>query len=515
MSVQKFLDKIKNGRYGADITDAIIGGIKKCYDDASVNHDNANMEVKMARGTHNTLNDRLDNVDEIQAQTNAQLSEAKNALNQISTQWANICEFGAVSGGDKTVNAIALQTAIKTGKSVLIPSGSFLLDNDYQFELNDNTSILCVGKLVLLNTRTKPLFTITEKSNINLKLNTFMDVGSDQTYSDSSHIVLIRSGANIIIENSIIDGSLGDAIYVGRNMTGDNSTHSKNIKVMGNVINKTKRNGIAIVDCEDGLFSNNSITSPTTGVWNVSCSIDIEPNNGYDSLKKIKIQGNTINTINGSGEKSTESIRCLIGSGKRPSSVKDIFIENNIIECNNNPNYGIAFSGDTIANNININNNSINNPCKVGIQAYKVAKILKVEGNVIESSSSKGIVISYSNDVIHLNKNIVNITGGYGLHVYSNSGKYYEISGNNIGGEGSSSNPAIMVDGNEYETTDIIVKNNSVSSTSTVSVRIFKTKDTLFTENLLSESVMKTYNENLIDYLNKTNGVMPSLGTIG
>ena len=78
MSVQKFLDKIKNGRYGADITDAIIGGIKKCYDDASVNHDNANMEVKMARGTHNTLNDRLDNVDEIQAQTNAQLSHIEN-----------------------------------------------------------------------------------------------------------------------------------------------------------------------------------------------------------------------------------------------------------------------------------------------------------------------------------------------------------------------------------------------------------------------------------------------------
>lgn len=78
MSVQKFLDKIKNGRYGADITDAIIGGIKKCYDDASVNHDNANMEVKMARGTHNTLNDRLDKSDEIQAQTNAQLSEIAN-----------------------------------------------------------------------------------------------------------------------------------------------------------------------------------------------------------------------------------------------------------------------------------------------------------------------------------------------------------------------------------------------------------------------------------------------------
>ena len=81
MSVQKFLDKIKNGRYGADITDAIIGGIKKCYDDASVNHDNANMEVKMARGTHNTLNDRLDKSDEIQAQTNAQLLQTRQELN--------------------------------------------------------------------------------------------------------------------------------------------------------------------------------------------------------------------------------------------------------------------------------------------------------------------------------------------------------------------------------------------------------------------------------------------------
>lgn len=89
MSVQKFLDKIKNGRYGADITDAIIGGIKKCYDDASVNHDNANMEVKMARGTHNTLNDRLDKSEQKLDETNAQLSQKinveKNRIDSLTT----------------------------------------------------------------------------------------------------------------------------------------------------------------------------------------------------------------------------------------------------------------------------------------------------------------------------------------------------------------------------------------------------------------------------------------------
>ena len=81
MSITNKLNQIKNAIYGKEVRGAIHDAIKECYDDASVNHDNANMEVKMARGTHNTLNDRLDNVDEIQAQTNAQLSEVDNIVN--------------------------------------------------------------------------------------------------------------------------------------------------------------------------------------------------------------------------------------------------------------------------------------------------------------------------------------------------------------------------------------------------------------------------------------------------
>lgn len=81
MSITNKLNQIKNAIYGKDVRGAIHDAIKQVYDDASVNHDNANMEVRMARGTHNTLNDRLDNVDEIQAQTNAQLSHVeKNIL---------------------------------------------------------------------------------------------------------------------------------------------------------------------------------------------------------------------------------------------------------------------------------------------------------------------------------------------------------------------------------------------------------------------------------------------------
>ena len=83
MSITNKLNQIKNAIYGKEVRGAIHDAIKECYDDASVNHDNANMEVKMARGTHNTLNDRLDNVDEIQAQTNAQL-DTKVSKGQVS-----------------------------------------------------------------------------------------------------------------------------------------------------------------------------------------------------------------------------------------------------------------------------------------------------------------------------------------------------------------------------------------------------------------------------------------------
>lgn len=94
MSITNKLNQIKNAIYGKEVRGAIHDAIKQVYDDASVNHDNANMEVKMARGTHNTLNDRLDNVDEIQAQTNAQLLETIQNLGYVTYEM-----FGALGDG--------------------------------------------------------------------------------------------------------------------------------------------------------------------------------------------------------------------------------------------------------------------------------------------------------------------------------------------------------------------------------------------------------------------------------
>lgn len=64
MSIQNYLNQIKSAVFGKDVRQSIHDAIKQCYDDASIDHDNANMEVKLARGSHDTLNERFTSVEE-------------------------------------------------------------------------------------------------------------------------------------------------------------------------------------------------------------------------------------------------------------------------------------------------------------------------------------------------------------------------------------------------------------------------------------------------------------------
>ena len=111
MSIQNYLNQIKSAVFGKDVRQSIHDAIKQCYDDAAVNHNNANMEVKLARGTHETLNDRITENEKNQENLSSQLDTKANELsNRIDNIVANAgdgtkdTEIIDARGGDTCLN---------------------------------------------------------------------------------------------------------------------------------------------------------------------------------------------------------------------------------------------------------------------------------------------------------------------------------------------------------------------------------------------------------------------------
>lgn len=144
MSIQNYLNKIKDAVFGKDIREAIYASIKQCYDDATVNHDNANMEVKFARGSHPTLNDRLTEHEKNQKEINEQLDTIdntkldKNGILSMGNMGQDVKE--AMTGGSvAVVGKYSVGNENYKYKSLDINRTKFIKSGNNLFNPNDLT----------------------------------------------------------------------------------------------------------------------------------------------------------------------------------------------------------------------------------------------------------------------------------------------------------------------------------------------------------------------------------------
>ena len=206
MSITNKLNQIKNAIYGKEVRGAIHDAIKECYDDASVNHDNANMEVKMARGTHNTLNDRLDNVDEIQAQTNAQLSHVEGKL--IDPE---MFRNNNNNTDDEVVN-LAVEYCVNNSRELH-------LYKDYNIRnivINKNLIVNGHGNKLIATEAVDKLIEVTDKADVKF---THLIVNSNNlckygVYNNDSQIYLAYSEVHSSVETNIVAKKISDSGYV-------------------------------------------------------------------------------------------------------------------------------------------------------------------------------------------------------------------------------------------------------------------------------------------------------------
>lgn len=235
MSITNKLNQIKNAIYGKEVRGAIHDAIKQVYDDASVNHDNANMEVKMARGTHNTLNDRLDKSEQKLDETNAQLS-------RNSKKWISVLDFGAVGDGI-TSDSQAIQNAINSGNNIIFPEGKTYLCKN--IKLSSDKTLYMYGATLKCGGNSPA-----DKDSIENQPGIFYGYGTSNNYTKN---ITILGGSLIglrqqndwnvqtsdlgddIIQFSFIDGlTIRDCIISEAGQDGLEIKTCKNVLIQGN-----------------------------------------------------------------------------------------------------------------------------------------------------------------------------------------------------------------------------------------------------------------------------------------
>lgn len=448
-------------------------------------------------------------------ETSAQLVENTKKVESIFS----IVEYGSIpnydpvtkTGTDSFIGIRDTLSAIEQsgGGVFLIPNGKFYVNTNSDLFIPSNVKTICVGELYYPETRTKPLFSIINKENIDISFLTidgnFID--ASQTHSESCHAVSIRSSKNIKVHHNKIRNIKGDGIYISRDYGLAEVIPPENIDIQHNVLHNTKRNGIAIV-CGRGVnILYNEITSDT-GKWNISAVIDIEPNNPDDELSNVRIKHNRTKAT------GLESIRCLIGSGKKPTIFNHIEIEDNNVMCLTGtdgvrPTGGIVFNGGNTATQVKVLDNTVKGAVVVGLKVFGVLSDLTIDKNKVEESYTNCIEVTYNQGKVSVNKNNVKNAGttGRGIYLFENTGSRYSISDNDVDC-GTSSNEGIFLSGNN-NIQDIQSDRNKVSN-GTKSIRYFQVKNLRYRDNECSGSVVDTYNTNMLKSGNTVGGIFPT-----
>ncbi len=429
MSITNKLNQIKNAIYGKEVRGAIHDAIKQVYDDASVNHDNANMEVKMARGTHNTLNDRLDNVDEIQAQTNAQLS---------NLMIANVKDFGAkgdgVSDDTKPIND-TITYALRNNLVIYIPYGIYKVLN---LTINDanNFTIISNNGTLLLSEQATPY----------------------------SNALLIQNSNNFTINGLNINGNINN-IQGDLNKPLGTPQSSRNMQLI-NCSNFTIKNmysydrrleAFSLEGCRNCELFNCRIINTDVGVIMssknaISCE-NITINNCYfegGTSEGISLWHTTQNSL----PNKNIIIKNCVFNGKSNDShsiyiynAEDITVLNNVFKNTLNASFGGIDIGNIYAKNIFVKGNLFEDIGEVSLINIQVnSSNVHILENTIKNSAKGRYINVKGEDIVIKNNSFYgfNVNNPNNLMLLSSCDRVL-IEGNNFDGYTQNINDGIII----------------------------------------------------------------------
>ncbi|MBP0902477.1 right-handed parallel beta-helix repeat-containing protein [Mariniflexile gromovii] len=268
------------------------------------------------------------------------------------------------------------------------------LPSDFNLIMTPNTKL----RVFPTNTiRPAPLVMIQNSTNVTVTGGYLYGERDEHDYSingthEQGHLIVIKTGINVKIENVHMSNSVGDGLDIESYRFAYDPLYvpSKNILITGCTFDSNRRNNMSITDGEDIIVENNTFlnaginTAKSNGTA-PKCAIDIEPdihdyNAPWQQVKRVIIRNNT---ERGSAR---ESLEIFTGD--------DILVTGNDFE---------KHMGISRAFNVKVVNNQLGG-IDAGISEITDPRNYEVSGNVIKS---EGYGIFASNPGVKIFNNTI------------------------------------------------------------------------------------------------------------
>ena len=336
----------------------------------------------------------------------------------------NVMTRGATGNGS-TDDTAAIQAAINQvagkGGTVLVPSGTYMINAITSLQLQSNMTFLMQGatlKAIPNSSGSYQILNIDSVSNVNVIGGTLQGERNNHlgTTGEWGMGIKIMSASNVVISSVISTNAWGDGFYIGSANNGPLAGKpSSNIKFCSVIADNNRRQGMSIV-AVNGMVVKNSIFTNTNGI-DPKDGIDIEPNIG-NTVNNVKIVSSQMYNNNGRGidvsavgasigntmitnlyiQGNTIANNSVVGGsaeGLRLSNTSGHQIINNIVA--NNYQDGISLvsgaSNNIVSGNIATNNGTVSNPSNgIGILTYGNSLNNTITGNIATGNTKANIL---------------------------------------------------------------------------------------------------------------------------
>lgn len=286
-------------------------------------------------------------------------------------------DFGATGDG-KTDDTINIQKALNSGsgKSVYLPTGTYLISNKLTFPNNVNIIGDGIGKTKIIIQNGGSILKSTNHYS-NVKISNISFIGNK---TGNNSLLDVSNISNLSIQNCSFEKSGAACILIcySSDVIINNCTVTEGSEPgWGGGIALGTVNGITITNCN--IYNNEGCGIAITSANGPSCNFKIVSNKCLNNtVAGIAITGNSYtgevrnNTCNNNGG---TSIATGMQDGINLHRVRNVVVENNI--CNNNAHHGIGMNG---------RDSGTNTSCQY----------VDISGNTCTENKEQGIYLFYT-----------------------------------------------------------------------------------------------------------------------